>query len=211
MLNTYICMYIFDHYNYPPQAITPNQVNVLEYLADLEIYPETGYGTEINPCIATKTVKDMLGHLRSNDVPRAIAYFSHSTPFQLFLTSLSIGKPHDSLRADNYEEMKDRPDTISELCPLSSNLAAIKYHCPSEVEPNKVMFVLNEKPVNFDWCKDELCNWPDVEEKYKFFDCRRFLNSASAQSTHFSIKQLSLQVTFYGLINLYTRFRLYFN
>lgn len=188
-------------------------MNVLEYYEDLQIYPETGYGSEINPRIACNLVKDMIGHLRSDDVPNAIVYFSHSTPFQLFLTSLGVGKPRDSLRADNYEEMKDRPDTISKLCPLSSNLAAIKYHCPSEVEPKKVMFVLNEKPIDFDWCKDGLCDWLDVEEKYKFFDkadCRIVLNSASAHSTNSSIKQLLLQAAFCSFINLYTIFRLYF-
>lgn len=120
-------------------------------------------------------VQDMLKHMKTKDVPKVVAYFAHSVTIRLFLTSLGIGKPQVPLTADNYENMKNRKYRSSQLAPFASNLVAIKYVCSEELKTEtKIMFFLNEKPVDFDWCKDGFCNWTDVQETYKHFinaDC----------------------------------------
>lgn len=121
-----------------------------------------------------EAVADMLKHLESRDLPKVIAYFSHLSAIQLFLTALGAAKDSDPPRVDNYYSMSRRKWRTSAISPFASNFAAIKYECPEETERQKVIFFLNEKPVDFSWCKVGLCNWSDVQEKFKRFsqgDC----------------------------------------
>lgn len=147
-------------------AFTPNQIDDLEYLEDLQTYYKSGFGQKLNSRIQCAAIKDMLHHLESNNLPKTVAYFTHSKSILLLLTALKAVKDSDSLRADNYYSMSRRKWRLSEISPFSSNLAAIKYDCPNEVEREKVMFFLNEKPISFDWCKVGLCNWSDIKENY---------------------------------------------
>jgi multiple inositol-polyphosphate phosphatase/2,3-bisphosphoglycerate 3-phosphatase len=72
-------------------------------------------------------VKDMLNNLQKEENPKVVAYFAHSSAIQLFLTSLGYAKDADDLRADNYQQMKNRKFRTSVLSPFASNLAAVKY------------------------------------------------------------------------------------
>lgn len=187
------------------QAFTPNQVNAIEYWEDLGAYYELGYGSSLNPNIPCEAVKDMMKHLKSRDLPKAVAYFGHSASIQLFLTALGAAKDFDALTADNYVNMMRRKYRTSLLAPFASNVAAIKYECPQEVERNKVMFFLNEKPLEFGWCKVGLCDWSDVEEKYKKYvnaDCPNTFCTSSAHSLSLGVGQLLLPVIFFTLSKL---------
>lgn len=186
------------------QAFTPNQINILEYWEDINAYYETGYGSSLNPKIQCEAVKDMMRHLQSNDLPKAVAYFAHSATVQLFLTSLGAAKDFDALNADNYASMTRRKFRTSQLAPFASNLVAIKYECAQEVERNKIMFFLNEKPLDFGWCKVGLCDWSDVQEKYKTFvnaDCRSsYCTNSGHSTTKFNWNQFLFSALFFPLI-----------
>lgn len=108
-------------------AFTPEHVNVLEYLEDLKYYYKSGYGSDINPNIMCAAVKDMVMNLQQEENPKVVAYFSHASAIQLFLTSLGYGKDNESLRADNYQQMKYRKFRSSVLSPFASNFVAVKY------------------------------------------------------------------------------------
>lgn len=167
------------------QAFTPNQINVLEYREDLKYYYAASYGRTINTNIECEAVADMLRHLESRDLPKVVAYFSHASAIQLFLTALGAAKDSDALRADNYHSMSRRNWRSSAISPFASNFAAIKYECPEENERQKIMFFLNEKPLDFNWCKVGLCNWSDVREMYKRYsrgDCAATYCSMAASS-----------------------------
>lgn len=152
------------------QAFTPTQIDVLEYWEDLESYYTTGFGTPFNPEIQCEAVQDLFKHLKSNDTPNVIVYFAHSATIRLFLTSLGIGKDNSQLRADNFEQMENRNYRLSRLVPFASNLAAVKYDCADGTKlETKIQFLLNEKPVYFDWCDGSFCNWDNVQENYKHF------------------------------------------
>lgn len=171
----------------------------MEYWEDLGSYYELGYGRSLNPNIPCEAVKDMMTHLKSRDLPKVVAYFAHSATIQLLLTALGAAKDFDALTADNYANMMRRKYRTSQLAPFASNLAAIKYECPQEVERNKIMFFLNEKPIDFGWCKVGLCDWSDVEEKYKKYvnaDCLNTFCTNSAHSHSFGVEQLLLPVMF---------------
>ena len=41
------------------------------------------------------------------------------------------------------------------------------FRCPIDAEKYKVIFFLNEKPIDFKWCNVGLCNWSDVKINYQ--------------------------------------------
>ena len=65
--------------------------------------------------------------MNSSAQPQAIAYFTHSAAIQLLATALGLYKDRETLRADNYMEMKDRMWKTSTLSPFAANLVAVKY------------------------------------------------------------------------------------
>lgn len=152
-------------------AFTPSQIDELEYLLDLDTYYGHGYGNELNNRLACAAVSDMIQHLASNDQPNAIAYFAHSESVELLLTALQAVKDSQPLRADNYYTMSHRKWRNSEIAPFASNFAAVKYYCPNDVEHDKIMFFLNEKPLyfDFDFCKVGLCDLSGIKERYKVY------------------------------------------
>lgn len=107
----------------------------------------------------------------------------------MLLTALRMARDSDTLRAENYYSMQHRSWRVSDLTPFASNIMAIRYNCPNEVEHEKVMFFLNEKPVHFKWCKVGLCNWSDVKDQYKEYlnvDCQDYYCSSSAEMARYS-------------------------
>lgn len=108
-------------------AFTPEHVNILEYLEDLKYYYKAGYGSDLNSNLMCAAVKDMVRTIQSEDNPKVVAYFSHASAIQLFLTAIGYGKDNDALRADNYPQMKYRKFRSSVLSPFASNIAVVKY------------------------------------------------------------------------------------
>jgi multiple inositol-polyphosphate phosphatase / 2,3-bisphosphoglycerate 3-phosphatase len=108
-------------------AFTPEHVNVLEYLEDLKYYYKAGYGSSLNSNIMCAAVKDMVRTIKSEENPKVVAYFTHASAIQLFLTALGYAKDTESLRADNFNKMKYRKFRSSTWSPFASNLAVVKY------------------------------------------------------------------------------------
>lgn len=108
-------------------AFTPKHVDVLEYLEDLKYYYKSGYGSELNSKIMCAAVKDMVKNLKDEGDPKVVAYFSHASAIQLFLTALGYGKDSEPLTADNFNVMKYRKFRTSSMSPLGGNLVAVKY------------------------------------------------------------------------------------
>lgn len=44
--------------------------------------------------------------------------------------------------------------------------------CPHDNERSKIMFFLNQKPLDFSWCNVGLCDWSRVQEMYNSFKQR---------------------------------------
>lgn len=159
-------------------AFTPTQIDDIEYFEDLKSYYKLGYGREISAKMACAAVNDMLHHLDDNNQPRVVAYFAHLKIILLLLRALQAHKDSDSLRADNYHSMSGRKWRASVISPFATNLAVVRYECPNEVEPQKVMFFQNEKPLNFNWCEGGLCSLRVVKERYSEFtqvNCDEYL------------------------------------
>lgn len=100
--------------------------------------------------------------------------------------SLQYAKDDTNLRADNFEQMKNRKFKTSVLSPFASNIAVVKYDCATDSKRHKVQFFLNEKPMNFDWCNIGLCDLELVVEKYRNFlnaDCSNLFCGGSSASS----------------------------
>jgi len=150
--------------------LTQSQIKILEYHEDLELYMKTSYGFDINTRLACTAMEDMLNHLHTETSPKVIAYFGHIDNIHAQLTAMGAFKDTVPLRHDNFETMGNRRWKTSEICPFSSNLAAVKYHCPNDVEEkDKVKFFLNQKILNFDWCDNGICKLSDVMRQYSLF------------------------------------------
>jgi multiple inositol-polyphosphate phosphatase/2,3-bisphosphoglycerate 3-phosphatase len=108
-------------------AFTQKHVDVLEYLEDLKYYVKGGFGGAINSKVMCAAVQDMLRTLGSDTNPKVTAYFTHASAIQLFLTALKYGKDDAPLRADNFEQMRNRKFRTSNLSPFASNIAVVKY------------------------------------------------------------------------------------
>lgn len=150
-------------------AFTPSQIYDLEYPEDLRKYYESGHGREANARFLCELMNDMLGHLGNNKQPRAIVFLSHSSSYLLLLASLGAFKDSEPLRADNYHRLDNRKWRLSRIARLASNFAAVKYHCPNEVEKRKVRFFINEEPLELDGCDNGMCDWSAVEDRYKIY------------------------------------------
>lgn len=139
-------------------------------------------------------VNDMLKHLESREQPKAIAYFAHSATVQLFLTALGAVNDREALRADNFQQMQRRNFKSSINTPFAANLAVIKYDCPNDNERNKIMFFLNQKPLDFSWCNVGLCGWSDVKRMYgKFLEQNCDSTFCDATGAANSLEKWSLQ------------------
>lgn len=150
-------------------AFTPSQIYDLEYPEDLRKYYESGHGREANARFLCELMNDMLGHLGTNEQPKAITFLSHSSSYLLLLSSLGAFKDSEPLRADNYQQLADRKWRLSKIARLASNFAAVKYHCPNNVEKTKVGFFINEEPLELEGCDNGLCDWSVVKERYGIY------------------------------------------
>lgn len=157
-------------------AFTKSHVAVLEYKEDLFYYYKAGYGNSVNEHLSCNAMTDMLKHLQSRSGPKVSASFAHSTNIQLLVAALGVFRDQQHLRADNFYQMKRRQFRISRIDPFSANLAAIAYDC-EDGDRQKVMFFLNESPLELEWCRVGLCDWTKVEEHFQKYlsniDCQR--------------------------------------
>lgn len=146
-------------------------MKILEYADDLRYFYNVGYGNaEVNSQLACAAVSDMLQFIESVELPNVSAYFTHSSTVHLLLAAMGAVKDADLLRADNYAEMDNRKYKSSKDAPFAANLAAIKYECSNDDEHTKVMFFLNEKPLELDFCEEGLCSLTDLKRVYAAFD-----------------------------------------
>lgn len=157
----------------------------------------------MNSRLSCSAVQDMLNHLETTNGPKSITYFTHSRAILMLLTALRVARDSDTLRAENYYNMQHRNWRVSDLTPFASNFMAVKYECPNEVEAEKVMFFLNEKPVHFKWCKVGLCDLSEVKEQYKEYSNVKCLDYYCTSSSAKSIRYSSILLIFIPLITLF--------
>lgn len=174
------------------QALTPKHIKMLEYMGDLKDYYYSSYGNKkLNEKLPCNLVKDLVNKMNNVDEqPRVTGYFTHSTTLFLVLTSLGVFEDKTPLRADNFAAQQNRLFYGHDMCPFSANFAAIRYQC-SEVdkdESEKVLFLLNQKPLAMKWCKNgAVCTFRELKHMYEkspMSNCTHKMCESGAKKTH---------------------------
>lgn len=140
---------------------TLEQAKIFEYAKDIEEWNLGGSASTLNTRLSCFLMQDMLSKLESGK--QATAYFAHSTTLQLFLTGLGYAIQDTPLRADNFAANVNRKFVTSKVSVLATNVAAVRYECTSGT---KIQFILNERPLQLDWCDNGLCDWTQVKAKF---------------------------------------------
>ncbi|KAG4072824.1 hypothetical protein HA402_001613, partial [Bradysia odoriphaga] len=185
-------------------VLTPSQFEILEYLDDLQYYMKRSYGSAINSKLFCFGMDEMLGHISTNGSQKVVAYFGHTYLYHLYLTALGAFKDTIALRSDNFDAMANRKWRNSEINPVASNIATVRYSCPNDVEETvKVKFFVNQKTLNFDWCDNSgLCNLSDVLEQYSLFrdgDCEEIFCSTGDDSSGHKFSSKLVSILFFSL------------
>lgn len=105
-------------------------LEVMEYLNDLRIYWSYSYGRKINSKMAcllyTKITESFQQYIQTGN-PYGVFQFAHTGTFLPLLTLLKLYKVDLPLRADNFEQQKNRTFRPSNIVPMSANVAFILY------------------------------------------------------------------------------------
>ena len=141
--------------------LDPKDMAAIEYLDDLENYYEHSYGIEFSYKIICVLVKHITQNLRDFAAGKAEHYgifrFSSSGTVTPLLAMLGLFKDSVPLRADNFRQQGERQFRMSNMVPMSANVAFVLYKCNStedqfEVE-YKVQVLLNEELVGLPCCQ----------------------------------------------------------
>ncbi|KAJ8986190.1 hypothetical protein NQ317_005664, partial [Molorchus minor] len=156
-------------------AFNKNQLKMLEYAEDLRYYYKTGYGNKMSERIGCGPIKDMYERFDrtvngNSDGNKATFLFTHSETILSLITALGIARDNEAPTADNFYQQARRNWKTSVLDPFASNLAATLYEFilgAVQMKKYRVMFFLNEVPVEFPECSVGLCNWSAFQQKFQ--------------------------------------------
>ncbi|CAG9860706.1 unnamed protein product [Phyllotreta striolata] len=162
-------------------AFNKEQLKIMEYIEDLKYFNEYGYGNPLAEKIGCSSLKDMYERFErtvngNSDGNKAAFIFGDTASFLSTLSAIGANKDYSPLNAENYYQQSRRTWRTSTMSPFSANLVASLYQC-NRGEKYRVMFFLNEIPVEFPDCSVGLCNWSTIQQKYQ--DLVRSCNAES--------------------------------
>lgn len=108
------------------------EFKVLEYLNDLKLYWDRSYGRKINykmACPLYAEITDSFERFLKKGKPRGIFRFAHTGTVIPLLTMLGLYNDSVPPRADNFNEQANRAFRISDVVPMSANVAFVFYNC----------------------------------------------------------------------------------
>ena len=135
-------------------------MKILEYQGDLEAYYEHAYGNQLSYKVVCPLLSQMTQNLQDFskgkiDVRAAFRFASSGTLISL-LTILGLYKDCESLKADNYLQQSKRQFRLSNMVPMSANIALVLFTCNSTEQDGKrqyqIQLLVNETPVELPCC-----------------------------------------------------------
>ncbi|XP_062927691.1 multiple inositol polyphosphate phosphatase 1-like isoform X1 [Mobula hypostoma] len=169
-------------------------VEVLEYMADLKQYWKRSYGYEINGLSSHKLFQNIFQYMdqtieeneRNESISHtAVLRFGHAETLLPVLTLMGYFKDERPLLADNFEEQKNRKFRSGQISPFAANLIFVLYQCnesQSIGEKYKLQLFLNEKPLPFPQNGSLVTDYDEVKNHYQhLIDTLKFSNTATNQ------------------------------
>lgn len=114
-------------------AFTKDDLKFLEYGGDLLTYYKNSYGSEYNTKMGCPLIRDIYDKFdrktggSKEKQPTVTAFFTHSTAYDQFITTLGLRKDENPLLGTNYNEQQKRQWRISNFGPFATNFVAILY------------------------------------------------------------------------------------
>ena len=135
-------------------------VKIMEYQGDLEAYYEHSYGNELSYKIVCPLLSEITQNLqdlsRGKSDVRGVFRFASSGTLVSLLTIFGLFKDSAPLRANNYLQQSRRHFRMSNMVPMSANIALVVFECNSTENAGKrkhmVQLLVNEKPVSLPCC-----------------------------------------------------------
>lgn len=105
---------------------------VVEYLSDLKLYWDRSYGRKINykmACPLYVEITDTFENFLKQGKPHGIFRFAHTGTVIPLLTMLGLYNDSVAPRADNFNQQANRTFRVSDVVPMSANVAFVLYKC----------------------------------------------------------------------------------
>ena len=105
---------------------------VVEYLSDLKLYWDRSYGRKINykmACPLYVEITDTFENFLKQGKPHGIFRFAHTGTVIPLLTMLGLYNDSVPPRADNFNQQTNRTFRVSDVVPMSGNVAFVLYKC----------------------------------------------------------------------------------
>ncbi|XP_050437908.1 uncharacterized protein LOC126844093 isoform X6 [Adelges cooleyi] len=175
-----------DDESLPPWCIVfcKEDLEVLEYYEELQLYYAYGYGNPSNvklACpMAVQLLKTLEEKINKNKGPDGLFHFANTTNILSLHVMLGLGKDHSPLTASNFIEKKNRQWRSSMFSPSAANFMAVLFKNANN--DYVVAFYINERitriPLgNGSSCTE--CQWSDIQNKLQAYisdnDCVHFI------------------------------------
>ncbi|XP_077999407.1 multiple inositol polyphosphate phosphatase 1-like [Glandiceps talaboti] len=156
--------------------LTEDDLQVMEYWADLKHYWRKSYGYQINYHISCSLLKDIFTAMdkavvgsEQENYPVGVFWFGHAETLFPIFAILGLFKDPIKLRADNFHEHRNRLFRGGKLSPFAGNIAFVVYKCDQTVNNDEQFMVevlVNEKPVKLPCCESTFCPYSTVKACY---------------------------------------------
>ncbi|XP_046751134.1 multiple inositol polyphosphate phosphatase 1-like [Diprion similis] len=200
-------------------VFSEEELKVIEYKDYLVDFYKRGYGHEFNIRLGCPPLRDMIHSFQKiekdnysySKEPKGIFNIGRSGSLHLFMTALGLAKDPIPLLSSNFKGMSTYQWSTSEIGSFTANVAVIFYKCDDPVTSNKVKFYLAEKPVDYPGCKNGLCDWNYLKNKFQEFvsNCNDdFCHETSSDASSAKLqKMFKLLLVLPGLVFLLVHIR----
>ena len=113
---------------------------VVEYLSDLKLYWDRSYGRKINykmACPLYEEITDSFESFLKRGMPHGIFRFAHTGTVIPLLTMLGLYNDSVPPQANNFDQQANRTFRVSDVAPMSANVAFVLYTCKRDGEENE--------------------------------------------------------------------------
>ncbi|KAJ8665109.1 hypothetical protein QAD02_006771 [Eretmocerus hayati] len=151
-------------------VFTKEELQVLEYVKDLDYFYCCGPGRRMSKKIGCNPLVDMFHNfekLESSDEysKKGTFYFAHSQTVQTFLAALDFSIDSPPMTSKNYDSQKNRSFRSSIQGSFASNFFAVFYRCSGVEDQDKVMMYVGEKAITPKGCTKDLCSWKYIKKQ----------------------------------------------
>ncbi|GFV95146.1 multiple inositol polyphosphate phosphatase 1 [Trichonephila clavipes] len=147
--------------------LSTDDLEVLEFYADIDDYYKDAYGNKVNyeqACPVAKYIFNLFKSVENTNDTKVVLQFSHAGAMKKVYSLFGLNRDELPLTADAFCSERNRKWRSSYMIPFNSNIAFVLYQCGKEY---KVGAFHNEKAVKINGCEQELCSFEKFSATYE--------------------------------------------